>query len=201
MLDQLSEKNLLDDPIDQFKVWFEDAKKYSGVEHPNSCCLSTVGTDGLPEGRVVLLKRFDGRGFVFYTNYNSRKARSLAKSPRACLSFHWDKLMRQIRIAGDVEKIPEKESEEYFAGRPRGSQLSAWASAQSEEVDTRAELEKRMAELDVKYAGVVPRPPYWGGYLLIPSEIEFWQSRDDRLHDRFLFRRGRSGWEPVRLCP
>jgi pyridoxamine 5'-phosphate oxidase len=151
---------------------------------------------------MVLLKGFDAHGFVFYTNYRSRKGRELARNPRATLLFYWGELERQVRIDGRVEKLMARESDEYFATRPRGSQLAAWASPQSAVEKGRGALERRFAALARKYPGAVPRPPHWGGYRLVPEAFEFWQGREDRLHDRILYRRVRGGrWRIERLAP
>jgi pyridoxamine 5'-phosphate oxidase len=151
---------------------------------------------------MVLLKSFDPHGFVFFTNYRSRKGRELARNTRACLMFHWAGLQQQVRVDGQVTKVSARESDEYFATRPRGSQLSAWASAQSSRIASRAVLEKRFASFERRFPGAVPRPPHWGGYRLVPDEIEFWQGRGDRLHDRIRYHRGLRGrWIIDRLAP
>jgi len=164
--------------------------------------LATASKDGRPSARVVLLKSFDDRGFVFYTNYQSRKGKELDENPRACLLFYWSRLWRQVRIEGDVEKIPAAESEEYFQSRPLGSKLGAWASNQSEVVDNRETLESRFNELAKRFGEEVPRPEYWGGYRIKPDSIEFWQGRDNRLHDRLRYRLEEDGsWLIERLGP
>lgn len=199
----LTERGLSRDPVRQFSQWFAAARRERAIRLPEACCLCTVGVDGYPEGRVVLLKSFDAAGFVFYSNMNSRKGRALARRPRAALVFYWERLNRQVRVVGDAEPVSAAEADRYFRSRPRGSQLSAWASEQSEPVAGRALLEARMRALDRRYPREVPRPSHWSGWRIRPREIEFWQNRDDRLHDRFLFRRAASGaWKrPVRLCP
>jgi pyridoxamine 5'-phosphate oxidase len=197
----LNEKDVESDPIAQFARWYgrvlEEVKPL-----PNAVALATATPAGYPSLRIVLLKGFDAHGFVFYTNYRSRKGRELARNARASLVFYWGDFDRQVRVDGRVTKVTARESDEYFATRPRGSQLSAWASAQSVKVASRAALERRFAAFARKYPGAVPRPPHWGGYRLLPEAIEFWQGREDRLHDRILYRRGRKGrWAIERLAP
>jgi pyridoxamine 5'-phosphate oxidase len=196
----LSEAQADRDALRQFGAWLEEAVR-AGVPLPNAMTLATVSAEGLPAARIVLLKGVDGGGFVFYTNYFSRKARELEAHPRACAVFLWSDLERQVRIEGRVEKVSAQESDAYYASRPLGARLSAWASAQSEKVAGREDLEKSMAEMKKKYAERPPRPPHWGGYRLIPAEMEFWQGRADRLHDRLLYRRQASGWSIERLAP
>lgn len=197
----LSEAGVARDPIAQFAEWYERACAVV-KPLPHAAALATATRAGLPSLRMVLLKGFDARGFVFYTNYRSRKARDLARNARASLLFYWGQLGRQVRVDGHIVKVPRRESNEYFATRPRGSQLSAWASPQSGVLADRAALEQRFAAAEAKYAGRVPRPPYWGGYRLIPEAMEFWQGREDRLHDRILYRRARNGrWLIERLAP
>ena len=197
----LNEKDVESDPIAQFARWYERALD-SVKPLPEAVALASASRAGHPSQRMVLLKGFDAHGFVFYTNYASRKGRELARNARACLLFYWGALDRQVRVDGRVEKIPARESDAYFATRPRGSQLSAWASAQSERVAGRAAIERRFAAYARKYPGAVPRPPHWGGYRLAPETIEFWQGREDRLHDRILYRRGPRGrWTIERLAP
>jgi pyridoxamine 5'-phosphate oxidase len=169
---------------------------------PDAVALATSTRAGHPSLRMVLLKGFDARGFVFYTNYRSRKGRELARNARASLMFYWGELERQVRVDGRIEKVTARESDEYFATRPRGSQLSAWASPQSEPVANRGALERRYAAYARKYPGAVPRPPHWGGYRLVPEAIEFWQGCNDRLHDRVVYRRDARGrWTIGRLAP
>ncbi len=185
--------------MQQFAFWFEAAGK-AGIEEPNAMVLSTVDINGKPSSRVVLLKEFDSTGFVFFTNYNSKKGHDLAINPHACLNFWWGPLERQIRISGVIEKISEKESDEYFYSRPVGSQAGAIISPQSSEIESRAWLEQRLIEVQLK--GDIKRPAHWGGYKLTATEIEFWQGRSNRLHDRLLYTKtGDNNWEIKRLAP
>jgi pyridoxamine 5'-phosphate oxidase len=201
MPDTLSEKSVAADPIAQFAKWYERARE-SIKPLPEAVALATASSAGHPSVRMVLLKGFDGHGFVFYTNYRSRKGRELARNARASLLFHWPPLQRQVRIDGRVVKVSARESDQYFATRPRGSQLSAWASAQSTKLVGRAVLEHRFTAVARRFPDAVPRPPHWGGYRLAPDSIEFWQGRDDRLHDRILYRRSPRGrWAVERLAP
>ena len=197
----LTEKGVENDPIAQFAQWYERAQAVV-KPLPDAVALATATPAGHPSLRMVLLKGFDAHGFVFYTNYRSRKGRELARNPRATLLFYWGEFARQVRIDGRVEKLMARESDEYFATRPRGSQLSAWASPQSALVAGRGPLERRYAAFAQKYPDAVPRPPHWGGYRLVPEAFEFWQGREDRLHDRILYRRVRGGrWRIERLAP
>lgn len=189
------------DPIDLFRVWF-DAAGESGILLPESVALATATADGVPSVRMVLLKDVDARGFVFFTNYGSQKARELEANPRAALCFHWAILERQVRVAGPVERVTSEESEAYFRTRGRGSQLGAWASRQSEPLASREDLERRAREVEERFGGGdVPLPPFWGGYRLEPARIEFWQGRANRLHDRLVFLREGEGWTTQRLHP
>ncbi len=202
----LSEAQAASDPIRQFENWLEDAL-HAQLPLPNAMTLATVDASGGPSARVVLLKGVDGGGFVFYTNYDSRKGRELASRAEACLVFLWSDLERQVRVEGNVEKVTAAESDAYFASRPLGARLSAWASAQSERVEHRHVLEQSMSEARSRHGERPPRPPHWGGFRVIPQVIEFWQGRADRLHDRLLYRRARSepakatAWTIERLAP
>src|SRR4051812_5144704 len=189
------------DPISQFQKWFTQAMQAEIVE-PNAMTLATVNADGQPSTRIVLLKGVDARGFSFFTNYESRKGRELENNPKAALTFFWVGLERQVSICGSVTKLPRAESEAYFAVRPLGSQRGAWVSKQSRVVENREFLEKRLSEVESQYGTKVPTPPYWGGYVLNPISVEFWQGRPNRLHDRFLYRKNESGtWTIERLSP
>lgn len=199
----LLETDLDPDPFEQFDRWFDDAKD-AGIAMPEAMTVSTAALDGEVSARVCLLKSFDHRGFVFYTNYCSRKGKQIHDNPRASLVFWWQSLERQVRIEGAVVKTTEEESDEYFATRPRGSQLGAWASEQSRVLAGRGALDARFEELSTTYRDVViPRPPHWGGYRVIPLLFEFWQGRDDRLHDRFWYRLRNDvkDWVVERLSP
>jgi pyridoxamine 5'-phosphate oxidase len=196
----LSEADAERDPIRQFEHWFEDALR-ARLPLPNAAMLATVSASGAPSARAVLLKGIDRGGFVFYTNYTSRKARELEANNAACLAFLWSELERQVRIEGTVEKVSAAESDEYFATRPLGARLSAWASEQSAVVADRAALERAMEAARSRYGSSPPRPPHWGGYRVMAQTIEFWQGRADRLHDRLLYRQSASGWRIERLAP
>lgn len=191
----------IQDPFHRFRDWYEDARS-SSHSVPNAMCLSTVGADGSPAARMVLLGSFDRRGFVFHTNYESRKAAELAACPRAALLFWWEPLNRQVRIEGSVERTAPEESDAYFAARPRASQVGAWASAQSRHLPFRETLERRMWTFEARFKDApVPRPPYWGGYRVLPSAFEFWTGREDRLHERIRYDRSRQGWAVTLLYP
>lgn len=194
--------DLLDDPLELFAQWFDGAVA-SGQPEVNGVCLCTNDPEDGPDGRIVLLKGFDTEGFSFFSNYGSGKADQLAADPRAALVFWWQPLRRQIRIRGRVEKLPETESDAYFASRPRASQLGAWASLQSQPIATRDTLDQRLAQVESRFpeGREVTRPPHWGGYLLRPSQYEFWQGRDSRLHDRFVYREVAGAWQVQRLMP
>ena len=189
------------DPIAQFKNWYSHARR-TGVPLPDSFTLATVTPDGKPDARMLLLKGVDEKGFVFYTNYGSRKGDEIAKNPSAAMVFHWNQLFRQVRIEGRLEKVTTQESEAYFHSRLRGSQVGAWASLQSSIISDREELEKKVAEYEAKFKGqAVPLPPSWGGFRLTPERIEFWQGRPSRLHDRLCFVREAGSWKIFRLSP
>lgn len=189
------------DPIELFGAWFAAARE-SGILLPESASLATATPEGVPSVRMVLLKQADESGFVFFTNYGSQKARELDMNPRAALCLHWAVLQRQVRVAGPVSRVSADESAAYFATRPRGSQIGAWASSQSTHLTSRTELEQRAREAEERFKeGEVPLPPFWGGYRLQPSRIEFWQGRADRLHDRLVFRRDGPRWSTERLYP
>ena len=189
------------DPMVLWHRWSAAAAD-AGVAEPNAMTLSTVGADGTPDARIVLVRGADERGFAFYTNYRSVKSRQLESHPVAAAVFGWLDLHRQVRVRGVVERLPDEESDDYFASRPRDSQLGAWASPQSEVMSSRDELDRRLAEVQDRFAGAtVPRPPFWGGWLLSPSSVEFWQGRPNRLHDRLRYRRMHDGWLIERLAP
>ncbi len=196
----LSEPDAHADPFAQFEHWFKDALA-ANLPLANAMTLATVTRDGAPDARAVLLKGVDNGGFVFYTNYDSRKGRQLAARPAACLMFLWTPLERQVRIEGRVEKVTAKESDAYFASRPIGARLSARASAQSAVVASREQLEKAMQTEKQKHGDNPPRPDNWGGYRVIPARIEFWQGRENRLHDRLLYTYGQGTWKIERLAP
>jgi pyridoxamine 5'-phosphate oxidase len=200
-LNGLRKEDVLKNPIDQFKQWFEEALA-SEVLEPNGMVLSTIGKDGYPHGRVVLLKDVNSLGFSFYTNYLSHKGEELAQNPVASLTFWWPELERQVRILGKVVKVSESESDTYFGVRPRGSQIGAWVSAQSQIIANREILVEKLATLEAQFADqAVPRPAHWGGYRVLPHQIEFWQGRPSRLHDRLCYTYELNEWKLERLSP
>ncbi|MBI5865051.1 MAG: pyridoxamine 5'-phosphate oxidase [Planctomycetes bacterium] len=199
-LQALNEREAETDPLRQFDLWFDEAVK--SCAEPNAMSLATVDASGQPSVRVMLLKGYDQRGFLFYSDYRSSKAVELEANPRAALCFWWVELERQVRVSGRVERINSRESDAYFATRPRASQLGAWATDQSKPLPGREPLEQRLREVEARYAGkTVPRPPNWGGFRLAPDSIEFWQGRPQRLHDRLLYQRTEGGWRISRLSP
>jgi len=199
---ELTKAGLLNDPLGQVRLWFKQALD-ANIYEANAMALSTVSDSSQPSSRIVLLKGIDESGLLFYTNYHSKKGQELASNPKASILFFWKELERQIRIEGTVEKISEEQSKEYFQSRPKGSQLGAWASGQSDVILDRAELEDRLSELKDIYQNydVLPKPAHWGGYRLIPQYYEFWQGRPNRLHDRFEYKRENEDWVINRLAP
>ena len=197
----LAETDLARDPFRQFEKWFAEAEAAKIVE-PNAMVVSTAGRDGRPSSRTVLLKAVDGRGFVFYSNYESRKGRELEGNPRISLLFPWIAMERQVIVEGTAARVPREESEAYFHSRPRGNQLGAWVSPQSSIIASRGVLEDNLKALEQKYAGgEIPMPPQWGGWRVVPDAVEFWQGRRNRLHDRLRYRREKDGWTVERLAP
>ncbi|GAA4386253.1 pyridoxamine 5'-phosphate oxidase [Hymenobacter koreensis] len=200
---ELSEAAADTDAIRQFRRWLDEALQ-AQLDEPTAMTVSTVGPDGQPSARIVLLKGLpDDAGFLFYTNYDSRKGQELATLPKAAITFFWPGLERQVRMEGSVEKAPENLSTEYFQSRPRSSQIGAWASPQSQTITNREELEQREQEIAARFAGQdpLPRPPHWGGYVVRPHRMEFWQGRPSRLHDRLLYEKTATGWQRSRLAP
>lgn len=197
----LTAEMLTADPMEQFARWYADAEE-AGQPEPEAMSLATVSPEGAPSVRIVLLKRHDGRGFTFYTNRTSRKAGEMAANSAVALAWRWYTLERQVRVTGQVSFATDADSDAYFASRPRGSQIGAWASHQSQILAERSALEDRIAELEARYEGQdIPRPPFWGGYVVTPDTVEFWQGRRSRLHDRFRYARAGAGWQIDRLSP
>jgi pyridoxamine 5'-phosphate oxidase len=198
----LEEGSLLPDPIEQFRIWLADADA-EGIYEPNAMVLSTIGTDGRPSSRTVLLRGISDHGFAFYTDYTSRKGEALAAHPDVSLVFPWYPLHRQVLVTGVVEKVGAEDSDEYFSTRPRGSQIGAWASDQSQPIASRADLEVKVSDVEKRFADkeTVPRPEKWGGFVVKPDTIEFWAGRRSRLHDRIHFQKTADGWQTTRLQP
>ncbi len=200
---ELLESSIPEDPINLFNRWFHEVEDYGGDSEVNAMTVSTIGLDGFPRARVVLLKKFSEEGFIFYTNYNSEKGRAILENDKVCLSFFWHTMERQVIIKGIASKTSNTTSDNYFDSRPDGSKLGAIASNQSEVVSSRAELESNLSQLEIEFKGIpIPRPEYWGGFIVKPSEVEFWQGRPNRLHDRirFIFQNDQS-WKIDRLAP
>lgn len=198
----LLEKELPQDPMDLFKNWFEEVEALKNSIEVNAMTISTIGKDGFPKNRVVLLKEFSDEGFIFYTNYSSEKGIALQENPKICLSFFWADLERQVIIKGVAERSSEEKAEAYFQSRPRGSQIGAWASAQSSIIASREILDKCVRELETKFEGkIIPKPDFWGGYLVRPVSFEYWQGRLNRLHDRILYEKENNNWNFKRLAP
>jgi pyridoxamine 5'-phosphate oxidase len=200
---ELSKNNVPENPMELFQKWFYEVEESNGVDEPNAMTISTIGQDGFPKNRVVLLKKFTWEGFIFYTNYNSEKGKAIEKNSNVCLSFFWHYAEQQIIIKGKIEKIAENLSDGYFESRPDGSKLGAWASNQSSVVSSREELDENLKNLEVKFKdSEIPRPSHWGGYIVKPVSIEFWQGRANRMHDRILYSlQPDFDWKIERLAP
>jgi pyridoxamine 5'-phosphate oxidase len=198
---KLERDDLLSDPVEQFIKWFKEAED-SGIEEPNIMVLSTAGNNLRPSSRIVLLKDCTNEGFTFFTNYQSKKGKQIEENPFGCILFPWTVMERQIRIEGKLEKLPDNISNKYFQSRPVGSRIGAWSSDQSAEIPSRAFIEKKEKNFRMKYKDeIIPRPPFWGGYVLIPDLFEFWQGRESRLHDRFEYKLINNDWKIARLSP
>lgn len=196
----LNEYTVDSNPFEQFSRWFDEALEHVSFD-ANAMTLTTVDENGQPSSRTVLLKGFDKNGFVFYTNYRSRKGRHIQNNSRVSITFYWAELIRQVHIEGNAQRVPETQSDDYFKSRPVQSQLSAWASSQSDEVESRSVLKARMKEYEEKFGDKIPRPPHWGGFLVVPHRIEFWQGRLNRLHDRICYSLEDDEWAIKRLSP
>lgn len=196
----LNEDTVDSNPFEQFSIWFDEALEHVSFD-ANAMTLTTVDEKGQPSSRTVLLKGFDKNGFVFYTNYRSRKGRHIQNNSRVSITFYWAELMRQVHIEGNAQRVPETQSDDYFKSRPVQSQLSAWASSQSDEVESRSVLKARMKEYEEKFGDKILRPPHWGGFLVVPHRIEFWQGRLNRLHDRICYSLEDDEWAIKRLSP
>lgn len=199
---ELLESNISDNPFELFERWFNETEVEGGAGEVNAMTIATIGLNGFPKSRVVLLKSYDSEGFIFYTNFNSEKGKAIAINPNVCLSFFWPSTERQVIIQGVVEKVDDETATEYYHSRPRGSQLGAWASPQSSEIASREVLEDNLAQVELKYKDhEVPKPENWGGYIVKPVNIEFWQGRQNRLHDRIIFNKEEAQWNSKRLAP
>ncbi|NJW52582.1 pyridoxamine 5'-phosphate oxidase [Salinimicrobium oceani] len=199
---ELLEEGIPNNPFELFEVWLKEIEANREVEEVNTMNLSTIGLDGFPKTRVVLLKEYDREGFVFYTNYESEKGKAIERNPKVCLSFFWPGSERQVMVKGLAQKTTDEESQAYFQTRPRGSQLGAWASQQSSVIPSRSYLQEKLELLEQEFSGKeIPKPVYWGGYKVIPSEFEFWQGRPNRLHDRIYFSKEDTTWKMDRLAP
>ncbi len=196
----MNETDMAETPFLQFQKWWEEAI-HSQIDEVNAMTLATANNHGVPSARIVLLKGFTEKGFLFFTNYESRKGKELSENPKAALVFFWKELQRQVRIEGKAEKLPEGESVEYFDSRPVGSRLGAWASKQSSVIENREVLEENMRLYIEKFHQEIPKPPFWGGYIVIPERVEFWQGRSNRLHDRIQYRSDAGRWKILRLAP